>query len=183
MYIWIYMVCFNSWNKWSSLFSIILHTKYVWHYTHTHTHTHTLHTLRHVGLRKRNEGKSDRTLLLSQNEAFYKGSESYSVVSSSLWPWTFSRPEYWSVGSLSLLQGIFPTQGLSLGLPHCRQILYQLSHKGSPTTLEWAACPFSKGSSQPRNWTRVSCIAGRFFTNWATREAQSSPHGLYLYKV
>ena len=29
--------------------------------------------------------------------------------------------------SLSLLQGIFPTQGLNLGLPHCRQILYQLS--------------------------------------------------------
>ena len=35
------------------------------------------------------------------------------------------------VGSLSLLQGIFPTQGLNLCLVHCRQILYQLSHKGS----------------------------------------------------
>ena len=35
------------------------------------------------------------------------------------------------LGSLSLLQGIFPTQGSSPGLPHCRQILYQLSHKGS----------------------------------------------------
>ena len=34
------------------------------------------------------------------------------------------------VGSLSLLQGIFPTQGSNPGLPHCRQILYQLSHKG-----------------------------------------------------
>ena len=42
----------------------------------------------------------------------------------------FSRPEYWS-GSLSLLQGIFPTQGLNPGLPHSRQILYQVSHKGS----------------------------------------------------
>ena len=31
--------------------------------------------------------------------------------------------------------------------------------------------PFSKGSSQPRNWTGVSCIAGGFFTNWAFREA------------
>ena len=39
------------------------------------------------------------------------------------------------VGSLSLLQGIFPTQGPNLGLPHCRWILYQLSHKGSPTGL------------------------------------------------
>ena len=33
------------------------------------------------------------------------------------------------VGSLSLLRGIFPTQGSNPGLPHCRQILYQLSHK------------------------------------------------------
>jgi len=36
------------------------------------------------------------------------------------------------VGSLSLLQRIFPTQGSNPGLPHCRRILYQLSHKGSP---------------------------------------------------
>ena len=40
----------------------------------------------------------------------------------------FSRQEYWSCHSL--LQGIFPTQGLNLGLPHCRQILYHLSHQG-----------------------------------------------------
>ena len=33
------------------------------------------------------------------------------------------------------------------------------------------AIPFSRGSSQPRDWTQVSCIAGRFFTIWATREA------------
>ena len=38
--------------------------------------------------------------------------------------------------------------------------------------LEWVAVPFPKGSSQPRDWTQVSHIAGRFFTNWATREAQ-----------
>ena len=37
--------------------------------------------------------------------------------------------------------------------------------------LMWVAIPFSRGSSQPRNQTRVSCIAGRFFTIWATREA------------
>ena len=49
------------------------------------------------------------------------------------------------VGSLSLLQGIFPTQGSNPGLPHCRQILSQLSHKGSPRILEWIANPFSKG--------------------------------------
>ena len=37
--------------------------------------------------------------------------------------------------------------------------------------LEWVAIPFSRGSSQPRDWTQVPWIAGRFFTSWATREA------------
>ena len=37
------------------------------------------------------------------------------------------------VGRLSLLQGIFPTQGSNPGLPHCRRILYQLRHQGSPS--------------------------------------------------
>ena len=46
---------------------------------------------------------------------------------------------------------IFPTQGSNPGLLHCRRILYQLSHQGSPRILEWAAYPFSSGSSQPRN--------------------------------
>ena len=86
-------------------------------------------------------------------------------------PWN-SPGQNTGVGSLSLLQGIFPTQGLNPGLPHCRWLLYQLSHKGSPRILEWVAYPFSRRSSQPRNRTRVSCIAGRFFTNWAMREAQ-----------
>ena len=39
--------------------------------------------------------------------------------------------------------------------------------------LEWVAIPFSRGSSRPRDWTWISCIAGRFFTIWTTREAQS----------
>ena len=39
--------------------------------------------------------------------------------------------------------------------------------------LEWVAVSFSMGSSWPRDWTWVSCIAGRFFTVWATREAWS----------
>ena len=104
--------------------------------------------------------------------------ESCSVVSDSLWPNGLYSP--WNspgkntgVGSLSLLQGIFPTQGWNLGLPHCWQILYQLSHKGSPRILEWVAYPFPSGSSQPRDQTGVSYIAGGFFTNWAIREANS----------
>ena len=86
-------------------------------------------------------------------------------------PWTIQSVEFsghnTGVGSLSLLQGIFPTQGSNPGLPHCRWILYQLSHQGTPRTLEWVAYPFSGRSSWPRNWTGVSSIAGRFFTNWA----------------
>ena len=101
-------------------------------------------------------------------------------------PWTiqskdFSRPDT-GVGSLSLLQGIFPTQGSNLGLPHCTQILYQLSHKGSLRILKWVAYPFSSRSSQPRNPTGVSCLAGRFFTNWAMREA-IKPHLSFLEQV
>ena len=85
-------------------------------------------------------------------------------------PWN-SPGQNTGVGSLSLLQGILPTQGSNPGFPHCRWILYQLSHKGSPRILEWIAYPFSSRSSRPRNCTRISCIAGRFFTNWANREA------------
>ena len=47
------------------------------------------------------------------------------------------KPKNTGVGSLSLLQGIFPTQGLNPGLLHCRRILYHLSHKGSPGPI----CP------------------------------------------
>ena len=81
-------------------------------------------------------------------------------------------PTLWDpMGSLSLLQGIFLTQGLNPGLPHCRQMLYQLSHKGRPRILKWVASPFSSRSFQFRNWTRVSWISGRLFTNWAIKEA------------
>ena len=105
-----------------------------------------------------------------------KWSESCSVVSNSLWPHGLYSPwispgQNTGVGSLSFLQGIFPTQGSNLGLLHSRRILYQLIHKGSPRTLEWVAYPFSSRSSQPRNGTRVSCIVGRFFTSWAIRKA------------
>ena len=75
--------------------------------------------------------------------------------------------------SMGILQGIFPTQGSNPGLLHCRQILYGLSHQGSSRILEWLAYPFCRGFSQPRNGTRVSCTAGKFFTSWAPKEAPS----------
>ena len=79
-------------------------------------------------------------------------------------------------GYHALPQGIFPTQESNRGLPHCRRILYHLSHQGSPRILEWEAYLFSRGSSQPRNWTRISCIAGKSFTSSATREATTYQH-------
>ena len=51
--------------------------------------------------------------------------------------------------------------------------------------MEWVAYPFSSTSSRPRNWIRVSWIAGRFFTNWAilSRWAQCNHKGLYKWKM
>ena len=88
-------------------------------------------------------------------------------------PWN-SPGQNTGVGSLFLLQGIFPTQGSNPDLLHCRRILYQLSHKGSPIILEWVAYPFSRGPSQPRNQNGVSHIVGGFFTNWALRYISTS---------
>ena len=56
-------------------------------------------------------------------------------------PWN-SPGQNTGAGSLSLLQGSFPTQGSNPGIPHCRRILYQLSHRGSPL-IEWEENNFS----------------------------------------
>ena len=75
-------------------------------------------------------------------------------------PWN-SLGQDMGVGSLSLLQGIFPTQGSNPGLLHCRQILYQLSHKGSTvqeTLVQFLGQedPLEKGSA-----THFSILAWR----------------------
>jgi len=103
-----------------------------------------------------------------------KKSESRSVESDSLWPHGLYSPrnspgQNTGVGTLSLPQGVFPTQGSNPALLHCKWILYQLNHKGNPRILEWVAYPFSGGSSLPRNWTGISGIAGRFFTSWSAQ--------------
>ena len=114
-------------------------------------------------------------------------SESHSVVSNSATTWTYrpwnSPGQNTGMGSPSLLREIFLAQGSNPDLPHCRQILYNLSHKGSPGILEWVAYTFSSRSSRPRNQTRVSCIAGGFFTNWAIREAQILSSPLVNYNI
>ena len=49
--------------------------------------------------------------------------------------------------------------------------------------LEWVAFSFSRGSSQPKDWTQVSRIAGGFFISWATREAQLILYSLVKYRA
>ena len=80
-------------------------------------------------------------VLSSTFQVWINESESCSVMSSFLQPheqyspWN-SSGQNTGVGSHFLLQGIFPTQGLNPGLLHCRRILYQLSHQGSPIPRE-----------------------------------------------
>ena len=68
------------------------------------------------------------------------GSESHSVMSDSVVPWT--------------VHGILQAR-----------------------ILKWIAFPFSTGSSQPRDWTQVSHIAGRFVTSWTTKERKNTGVG------
>ena len=91
------------------------------------------------------------------------------------WPHWLYRPwnspgQNTAVGSLSLLQGISPTQGSSPGIPHWRRILHQLSHQVSQRMLGWVAYPFSSRASLCTNWTDVYSFAGRIFPNWAIRK-------------
>ena len=92
-----------------------------------------------------------------------------------LCPWN-SPGKNTGVESHSLLQGIFLTQGSNSGLPHCRQILYHLSHEGSPTInwkqLKWEAGGNSQRPS-PQAWFPISsvtigprCAVGSPGGNW-----------------
>ena len=107
-----------------------------------------------------------------------------SVISGYLWPMDYSPQgssihgdspgKNTGVGFHALLQGIFPSQGSNWTLLLCRQIFSHLSHQGGPRIMEWVAYPFSSVSSWwPMDQTRVSCIAGRFFTSWTAREGLS----------
>ena len=113
----------------------------------------------------------ERLIRFLREDSSYYTKVSHSVMSNSLRPhglyspWNSPGPNT-RLGTIPFSRGIFPTQGLNPGLPHCRWIVYQLSHQGNPRILEWIAYPFSSGSSWPRNWTGVSCIAGRFFANY-----------------
>ena len=95
-------------------------------------------------------------------------------------PWN-SPGQNIRVGSCSLFQGSSQPRGWIPGLPHCRQILYQLSYQESSRILEWVPYPFSTRSFWPRNWTGVSCIAGGFFTSclFNNKAAEKAVHCYY----
>ena len=79
----------------------------------------------------------------------------------------FSGQEYWRVCH-SLLQWTTFCQTS----PPCRDPRdYTVHGILQARILEWVAFPFSRGCLQPRNWAQASCIAGSFFSSWATREA------------
>ena len=116
--------------------------------------------------------------LLNYRISHIRNRYTFTYVKELKWKWKWESLSHvqlfatpWTVHGILQARILFPPQGLNPSHPHCRQILYQLSYKGSPRTLEWVAYPFSRGSSRPRNWTGVSHIAGGFFTNWAIREA------------
>ena len=91
------------------------------------------------------QSRGDAAGAAKRNQLLYCESESHSVVSNSLRPYGLYSPwnspgQNTEVGSLSLLQGIFPTQGSNPGFPHHMQILYQLSKNtgvGSLSLLQW----------------------------------------------
>ena len=114
--------------------------------------------------------------------------ESHSVLSDSLRPHELYRPQKFpgqntGVCSLSLLLGIFPTQGSNQGLPHCRKILYQLSHKGSPNVLWFSAvparnCRHRQGDSCRHRQGDSKVCTERPYNNkqsWKGRKEESSP--------
>ena len=105
---------------------------------------------------------------------------SLSHVQPFLTPWTVARQASLSMGILlARIMECFAMPsprgssqpGSNSGLPHFRQSPYHLSYQGSPGILEWGAYSFSRGTSWPRNWTRVSCTADWFFASGTTWEA------------
>ena len=107
--------------------------------------------------------------------------ESHSVVSDSLRPHGLYSPwnspgQNTGLGSLSVLQGIFPTQ------VSCLAGGFFTSWATREAQEYWSGYPFSSGSSRPRNWTGESHIIGRIFTSWAIRDASRTHRAIHYLK-
>ena len=84
-------------------------------------------------------------------------------------PWGFFRQEYWS-GLPCPPPGHLPHPGTEPRSSSLQVNSLPSDPPGKPQNTGVGSYPFSRGSSQPRAQTRISCIAGRFFISWATRE-------------
>ena len=115
-------------------------------------------------------------------------SESHSVVSESLqlhglYSLWNSPGQNTRVGSLSLLQGIFPTQGSNQGFTQCRQILYQLSYQVSPGILESVAYPFSREATQVSSQGLLHCRQILYQLSYqGSTSHQGSPQCLHIFQ-
>ena len=97
-------------------------------------------------------------------------------------PWDFPD-ENTEAGWYTLLHGIFSTKESNLHLLSLLKVKMKVAQSCATLILqaripEWVAFPFSRESSQPRDWTLLSHIASQFFTSWATRGAQEYRSGL-----
>ena len=90
-------------------------------------------------------------------------SQSYGFSSSHIWMWELDHKEGWSEVEVT-----------QLCLTLCNLMDYIVHGILQARILEWVTFPFCRGSSQPRDATQVSCIAGWFFTSWTTREAKKA---------
>jgi len=102
-------------------------------------------------------------------------------------PWTiqsmeFSRPEYWSGQPFPSPEDL-PNPGIEPRSPAWQADSLPAEPPGKPKNTEWVTYPFSRGSSFPRNQIGVSCIAGGFFTIWATREVYLMGTGFQFGKM
>ena len=91
---------------------------------------------------------------------------------------TYSSPRGWEpLKSESVNHSSCPTLLNSMNCSLPGSSVYGILLAG---ILEWVTIPFSRGSSQPKDWTQVSCFASTFFTIWATREASGNPWNMPL---
>ena len=116
-----------------------------------------------------------------ESEGKWRKVKVYSVASDSLWPHGLYSPwnspgQNTGVGSLSLLQGIFPTQGSNPGLPHCRQILYHTG-VGSLSLLQQIF------PTQELNWSLQQCLQILYQLSYEGNWVDSLEKTLMLEKI